>query len=59
MQGLGCKDALNLDGGGSALLYANDKIINRPSGDSDGAHMGPRVIANAMLIRDRYKKKSD
>ena len=31
MQSLNCYDAMNLDGGGSTLLYANNQIINRPS----------------------------
>ena len=31
MQNLNCYEAMNLDGGGSTLLYANNKIINRPS----------------------------
>jgi exopolysaccharide biosynthesis protein len=29
MQDLKCRDALNLDGGGSTLLFANDKILNK------------------------------
>lgn len=53
MSGLNCFNALNLDGGGSALLYANSKIINRPSDPA-----GPRKVVSAILIRDRYKKKS-
>jgi exopolysaccharide biosynthesis protein len=52
MQSLNCKDAMNLDGGGSTLLYANNAIINHPS---DAA--GPRPVVSAVLIRDRYKKK--
>jgi len=52
MQGIHCWDAMNLDGGGSTLLYANNKILNRPSDAS-----GPRKVVSAILIRDRYKKK--
>ena len=52
MQSLNCYDALNLDGGGSTLLYANGKIINHPSDPS-----GPRKVVSAVLLRDRYKKK--
>lgn len=52
MHSLNCMDAMNLDGGGSTLLYANNFIINRPS---DAA--GPRKVVSAVLIRDRYKKK--
>jgi exopolysaccharide biosynthesis protein len=54
MQSLNCKDAMNLDGGGSTLLYANNAIINRPSDVK-----GPRAVISAILIRDRYKKKSN
>ena len=53
MQSLNCWDAMNLDGGGSTLLYANSRIINRPSDPT-----GPRPVVSAILIRDRYKKKS-
>ena len=53
MQSIHCLDAMNLDGGGSTLLFANNHIINRPS---DAA--GPRHVVSAVLIRDRFKKKS-
>ncbi len=53
MQSLGCVHAMNLDGGGSTNLYANGKTINRPSDAT-----GPRPVVSAVLIRDRYKKKS-
>lgn len=52
MVNLGCQHALNLDGGGSTLLYANGKNINRPSDPS-----GPRPVVTAILVRDRFKKK--
>jgi exopolysaccharide biosynthesis protein len=52
MQGINCWDAMNLDGGGSTLLYANNKILNRPSDAS-----GPRKVVSVVLVRDRYKKK--
>lgn len=52
MQSIHCYDALNLDGGGSTLLYANNKIINHPSDPT-----GPRKVVSAVLLRDRYKKK--
>ena len=52
MLSINCVDAMNLDGGGSTLLYANDKILNKPSDES-----GPRPVVSAVLIRDRYKKK--
>ena len=52
MQSINCFDAMNLDGGGSTLLFANDKIINHPSDAT-----GPRKVVSAVLIRDKYKKK--
>lgn len=47
MQRLGCRDALNLDGGGSTTAWVRGEDRNRPS---DG---GERKIANAVLIRSR------
>jgi exopolysaccharide biosynthesis protein len=52
MQSLGCSHAMNLDGGGSTNLFANNRTINRPSDAT-----GPRPVVSAVLIRDRYKKK--
>jgi hypothetical protein len=43
---------MNLDGGGSTLLFANNRIINKPSEAT-----GPRPVVSAVLIEDRYKKK--
>lgn len=53
MKQLKCQDALNLDGGGSTLLYANNKIINRYSDPK------PRPVVSAILIRDKYKIKGN
>jgi hypothetical protein len=44
MRGLGCVEALNLDGGGSSTLYVGGAILNRPS---DGQE---RPVANALLL---------
>ncbi len=44
-------DALNLDGGGSTLLYANKYILNHYS---DAV---PRAVVSAIVIRDKYRKK--
>lgn len=43
MAGIGCTDAVNLDGGGSATFWCNGKIANRPC---DGFE---RPIANALV----------
>lgn len=44
MAGLGCTDALNLDGGGSATLWAGGRIRNSPC---DGQE---RPIANSLVV---------
>lgn len=43
---LGAVDALNLDGGGSATLWYNGQVANRPS---DGT---PRLISTAILVKE-------
>ena len=44
MSDLGCKDAMNLDGGGSATLWYDGKVQNRPC---DGYE---RPVANALVV---------
>ncbi len=44
-QALGMHDAINLDGGGSTTMVANNQVINRPS---DAA--GERPVGDAILI---------
>lgn len=46
---IGCREAVNLDGGGSATLWYNGKVQNRPC---DGYE---RPIANSLIV---LKKKS-
>lgn len=41
---LGCRDALNLDGGGSTTMWVRGRVVNRPSGGSQ------RPVANALLV---------
>ena len=41
---LGCSEAINLDGGGSATLWFDGKVRNRPC---DGYE---RNIANALVV---------
>jgi exopolysaccharide biosynthesis protein len=43
----GCKVAYNLDGGGSATMVFNGKIINKPSDPS-----GPRPVIDSLFVRD-------
>ena len=51
---LGCKDAINLDGGGSSTLFLKNAtengIINHPSDNKIFDHYGQRKIANAILL---------
>jgi exopolysaccharide biosynthesis protein len=44
MQGFGCTDALNLDGGGSSTIWLGGKVLNSPS---DGRE---RSIANGLIL---------
>ena len=51
---LGCRDALNLDGGGSTTLFLNiddyQGVINCPSDNGRFDHEGERGVSNAVLI---------
>jgi len=44
MIGLGCKEVLNFDGGGSALIWCNGRIVNSP------CERPERHIANALVL---------
>ena len=50
---LGCREAMNLDGGGSATLWYNGRVQNRPC---DGYE---RPIANALVVLKRAAVASD
>jgi exopolysaccharide biosynthesis protein len=43
MAGLGCTDAMNLDGGKSAQMWLNGQIVNSPC-------QGEDTVANALLV---------
>ncbi len=45
MVGLGCRQALNLDGGGSSSLMVNGTLLNRPAGDTQ-----LREIMSALAV---------
>jgi exopolysaccharide biosynthesis protein len=45
---LGCRHAVNLDGGGSTTMVIEGKIVNNPSGVG-----GPRRNADAVLLFPR------
>ena len=53
MQSLGCKDAMNLDGGTSAVMLFMGKTINIPSGkDKDGDGVAGRMIADLLAFAE-------
>lgn len=53
MYGLGCKEAMNLDGGNSAVMLFMGKTINTPSGkDRDGDGIGGRNIADLLAFAE-------
>lgn len=54
MRWLGCRDAINLDGGGSSTMYIqgkpHDGVVNYPSDNKRHDHEGLRPVSNALLI---------
>ena len=51
MKSLGCTNAINLDGGGSTVMYVNGQIVNRPQ------QAGGIALSNALVISKNYKLK--
>ena len=47
---LGCEEAMNLDGGGSATLWVDGKVVNSPSRGQE------RPAANALALLKKTKK---
>ena len=48
---LGCKDGLNLDGGGSTTFYIDKKgVVNMPCDNKLWDHEGERPVSNALLL---------
>ena len=50
MVALGCRDALNLDGGGSASLVSGGRLRNLPRGDFEMPEPGGRPISTALVL---------
>jgi exopolysaccharide biosynthesis protein len=51
MQNLNCKDAINLDGGGSTTMYIRDKgVVNMPCDNKKFDHEGERRVSNILFI---------
>ncbi|MCX6334844.1 MAG: phosphodiester glycosidase family protein [Bacteroidia bacterium] len=52
---LRCKDAVNLDGGGSTTMWINGKpfsgVVNMPSDNKKFDHEGERAVANILVVR--------
>lgn len=44
MQSIGCTNAMNLDGGGSTVMYVKGKIVNKP------AQQGGIPLSNAIIL---------
>lgn len=55
LQGLGCRQAINLDGGGSTTMWLRGKsangVVNYPSDNGQFDHLGERPVANAVIVR--------
>jgi Phosphodiester glycosidase len=50
MAGLGCREALNLDGGGSTSLVSGGRLQNLPRGDFETPEPGGRAISTALVL---------
>lgn len=54
MRWLGCRDAANLDGGGSSCMYikglGEDGVVNHPSDNGRFDARGQRRVANAIMV---------
>jgi hypothetical protein len=50
LAGLGARDAINLDGGGSTALVHHGHLLNRPYDDQDRPSRNPRPIATAAVF---------
>ena len=57
MRWLGCRDAINFDGGGSTTLWirpteqSGSGVVNYPSDSKQWIHTGERPVSNVLLIR--------
>ena len=49
--GLGAREAINLDGGGSTALIHRGHLLNRPYNDQDRPSQRPRPIATAAIFQ--------
>jgi exopolysaccharide biosynthesis protein len=56
-QWLGCKDAINLDGGGSTTLYVkgqpDEGVVNMPCDNHLFDHSGERPVSNIIVLKPK------
>jgi hypothetical protein len=49
---LGCRDAVNLDGGGSTTMWIAEKgVVNYPCDNKKFDHEGERAVSNVIVVR--------
>lgn len=51
MTALGCRDAVNLDGGGSTTMVVRGEVVNHPSDNKQFDAAGERVVANIICVK--------
>lgn len=51
MRWLGCRDAINLDGGGSSTMWIGGEVVNHPSDNGRFDAEGERSVQNAIVAR--------
>jgi hypothetical protein len=52
MQRLGCRDAVNLDGGGSSTMYIEGRgVVNHPSDNRSFDNEGERPVRTVLIVR--------
>ncbi|WP_276496841.1 phosphodiester glycosidase family protein [Pontibacter litorisediminis] len=56
MQGLGCVDAVNLDGGGSSAMVAAGEVVNIPTDVPNGNRNSLRKNANALVLAEQVER---
>ena len=49
MKQLGCVNAMNLDGGGSTVMYVNGQVVNKP------AVQGGIPLSHTLVVRKNYR----
>jgi exopolysaccharide biosynthesis protein len=50
MAALDCRDAINLDGGGSTAMVVRGQVVNHPCDNKKFDAAGERRVANAIVI---------